>query len=89
MHQTDHLLCREMQNLQSSNHTDSQTKMIRSYLSDSNYPVVIVDTSANKLTFTEASISDVFSYKETRGKFDTMVVCTHYLGGKMGGVIYR
>lgn len=64
-------------------------QMIRTYLAGANYPVVIVDTQTRKPTFTQASLDDVFSYEKTPGKYDTMVVCTHYLGGKMGAVVYR
>jgi len=64
-------------------------QMIRTYHAGANYPVVIVDTQMRKPTFTQASLDDVFSYEKTPGKYDTMVVCTHYLGGKMGAVVYR
>jgi len=63
--------------------------MLRTYLADSGYPVVIVDTQTRKPTFTEASLDDVFNFKDTPAKYDTVVVCTHYLGGKMGAVVYR
>lgn len=62
---------------------------IRTYLADANYPVVIVDTQTKKYTFTEASLDEVFSYKDTPGKFDKVVVLTHYFAGRMGAVVYR
>lgn len=63
--------------------------MIRTYLSGANYPVVIVNTSGNKLVFEEATLDDVYAYEDTLSESDTVVVCTHYLGGKMGTVVYR
>ena len=69
--------------------TRAFASMIRAYHSDSNYPVIVVNTSSRKPSFEEISMDEVYSYEETSGKYDTMVVCTHYLGGKMGGVVYR
>lgn len=83
----------QVQNYIQSASTPEQVKegfqMIRTYHAGANYPVVIVDSTTRKPTFTQASLDDVFSYEKTPGKYDTMVVCTHYLGGKMGAVVYR
>lgn len=83
----------QVQNYIKSATTPEQVKegfhMIRTFLAGANYPVVIVETGARKLNFTQASLDEVFSYEKTPGKYDTMVVCTHYLGGKMGAVVYR
>ena len=65
------------------------SSMIRTYISGDGYPVVIVDTSRRKLTFTEASLDDVFAYEDTSSKYDTVVVMTHFYVGRMGTVVYR
>lgn len=62
---------------------------IRTYISGDGYPVVIVDTSGNKLTFEEASMDEVLSYEDTSSGYDTVVVMTHYYVGRMGTVVYR
>ena len=63
--------------------------MIRSYLTGANYPVIIVDTSGNNLSFEEASPDDVFAYQDTGSVYDNVVVLSHYFVSRMGLVVYR